>query len=175
MKKTLTGWLKQVQAGTVATKTINFGAYGLVYCDSSAREALIASGWTIADDEQVCQVSGANPTTFNISENQTAIGTISTVGGTGIDQKNFSLATGSGDTNNSLVNIGPSSGALSFKSAPAPGTYSVRVKVSTNADTNPRAEFAPVYQTLTINVKDTHHLPSLLGQLCLTLVQLTKM
>lgn len=76
-----------MQAGTVATKTINFGAYGLVYCDSSAREALIASGWTIADDEQVCQVSGANPTTFNISENQTAIGTISTVGGTGIDQK----------------------------------------------------------------------------------------
>ena len=153
--KTLAGWLSQVKAGNVGSTTMNLGADRLMYCDSDTRNALAALSWTIVGDSKstVCQTATIKSDTFTIPENQTDVGTITLENNTSTITR-YSLAAGQGDINNNLFTVDVNTGLLSFKSAPSPGTYSVRIQVSTDADLNPRIGYPPLQKALTVIVKD---------------------
>lgn len=153
--KTLAGWLSQVKAGNVGSTTMNLGADRLMYCDSDTRNALAALSWTIVGDSKstVCQTATIKSDSFTIPENQTDVGTITLENNTSTITR-YSLTAGQGDINNNLFTVDVNTGLLSFKSAPSPGTYSVRIQVSTDADLNPRIGYPPLQKALTVIVKD---------------------
>ena len=126
-----------------------------MYCDSDTRNALAALSWTIVGDSKstVCQTATIKSDSFTIPETQTDVGTITLENNTSTITR-YSLAAGQGDINNNLFTVDVNTGLLSFKSAPSPGTYSVRIQVSTDADLNPRIGYPPLQKALTVIVKD---------------------
>lgn len=152
--KTLAGWLDQIQSGAVGKMPSYSGSEGVLYCDSVVRDALESAGWQKYQDTQssTCQIKDIESSNFTAIEGQVEIGDIVAVGGSGITGFNFSLVDGEGATDNDLLTIDEATGKLAFKSIPNPGKYSVRIQISTNADTNPRFGYPPLQRIITITV-----------------------
>lgn len=102
----------------------------------------------LTDVNDVAPVITSSPT-FTVAENTTAVGTVTSSDVDTLGTATYSIA---GGTHGALFDINPTTGMLSFKSAPnyetGPHSYSVQVQVSDGVNSST--------QNVTVNVTDTN-------------------